>query len=51
MLNIKVQRLKCYRNKKIKTEKLNYPPPPETTTLDNISKLCVKFNMTALSSA
>ena len=22
MLNIKVQRLKCYRNKKIKTEKL-----------------------------
>ena len=37
MLNIKVQRLKCYRNKKIKTEKLRCNNHFTGNLLDNLS--------------
>jgi len=39
MLNIKVQRLKCYRNKKIKTEKLR-----NTNMLDKCRNITLAEN-------
>jgi len=39
MLNIKVQRLKCYRNKKIKTEKLR-----NTNMLDKCRNITLTEN-------